>query len=82
MRHQDFDIHEVINRLSGTCESISSIIERDYPGMAEDDLDSNDHDSIDGEIFCCGDCGWWCDNDEMMLNEETGEEKCNDCYGN
>lgn len=35
--------------------------------------------ALDELCFCCDRCGWWCSSDE--LNNDTGEELCDDCNG-
>lgn len=73
----DFDIHQVIADMQGTC---SMLIDALPEGMNEDDLTSEDHEAIDNEIFLCDECGWWC---EISEQADTGEDeqKCEDCHG-
>lgn len=35
---------------------------------------------IDDAIFCCEQCGWWCEISEQV-EDENGEWLCNDCGG-
>ena len=38
--------------------------------------------ALDNLVFCCGDCGWWCEASEEADPEETGRPHdtiCEDC---
>lgn len=72
MRPTNFDVHELIQSLQGTCTTTDEHLP---DGMSWDDLTKEDHKTIDNEIFLCEECGWWCENDEYHEGE-----LCNDCY--
>lgn len=73
MKTENFDIHELIISLQGTC----TMVDENLPeGMTVLDLTDEDYATIDNEIFLCDECGWWCENSEQ--NSE-GNGLCNDC---
>lgn len=56
MRPSNFNVHVLIYDLLGT----SSTIENNLPdGMVLEDLTTEDHATIDDEIYLCAECGWW-----------------------
>lgn len=77
MRTPDFDVHELIEALKGTCDSM----EQHLPdGMVEDDLTFEDLATLDGEIFLCTQCGWWCESSECNDTDNGVDQLCNDCH--
>lgn len=77
MRPDSFDIKELIDHLRGTCLSIDEALSNF--DMEEDDLNTEDHDAIDSEIFRCSQCSWW----EDVCDQAEGSEDdpmCEDCF--
>ena len=74
MRPADFDVHELIGALQGTCDTIPDHLPE---GMEEEDLTQEDHNTIDNEIFLCEVCGWWCEISEQVAELDG---TCQDCY--
>jgi hypothetical protein len=35
---------------------------------------------LDDRAFCCDGCGWWCSTDELNVDEDFGDQFCDDCY--
>lgn len=63
-------VNEVASDLQGTCKSLD-----DFATPEE----ANDVDfcrAIDDIVFCCDECGWWCDVGEQ--SHDKGEV-CTDC---
>ena len=58
---------EIINYLVGTCNSFD-------PSEYSDEIVSE----VDNHIFCCEECGWWCEMSEMSDDEEH-DWTCSDC---
>lgn len=75
MRPQDFDVHELIESLQGTCTTIEEHLPE---GMEWEDLTDEDHTQIDLEIFRCEECGWWHEISDMA-EDENDEHFCKDC---
>lgn len=67
-------IEEFVESLRGTCRSIDEACNEF--GMTFEDLTGEDLEYIDNEIFCCEDCGWWC---ELCETSYTVENTCKDC---
>lgn len=67
-------LDEVISDLMGTCSNLKTAL--DNQGISEDDQEALEY--IDGEIFLCSECGWWCENYERNSFED--EDICDDCY--
>lgn len=76
MRAETFDINELIEALRGTCSNIEDHLPE---GMHWHDLTTQDHNSIDAEIFLCDTCGWWCEALECNTDPEDGQYICDDC---
>jgi hypothetical protein len=70
-----FSIHDVIQDLTGTTMTLQNVLD-DY-SKDESDLTPEDHATIDSEIFCCDNCGWWCEVSES--NEDGPNQICDDC---
>ena len=66
----------IAEQLQGTASSLSSVLEQYGMEEAEDDTDFCHE--LDQEVFCCNDCGWWCEPSEMT-NDEDQDWKCTDC---
>lgn len=75
MRPTNFDIHDLISDLQGTCATIDDHLPE---GMEWDDLTTDDHNIIDNEIFLCTECGWWCEISEHT-SQDVDEPFCQDC---
>lgn len=75
MRPDDFNVHQLVEDLQGTCKTIQEFLPE---GMDEDDLTEADHAHIDQEIFNCTECGWWY---EVAQSTESadGENVCDEC---
>lgn len=63
---QKMPLAELVDDLRGTCKSLDIEL-----------YTVDERNELDDEIFCCEECGWWCDVDE--LNERDGNQLCNDC---
>jgi hypothetical protein len=65
---------EIAEQLIGTPQSLQSV-------ATDEEVDN---DGLMSELYTlafeCDRCGWWCSTDE--LNNETGEELCDDCQLN
>ena len=57
-------VESIIDGLRGTLKSLAEVCE-DH-NIDEDELNINELDEIDQNVFCCDGCGWW---------YETGEEE-------
>jgi len=69
-------VDQIINYTMGTCNPLSEACES--IGVDEDDLTKEQLEHIDCMMFCCEDCGWWCDSGEQ--NESpNGDNVCDDC---
>lgn len=80
MRAKKFDPHLIAETLQGTCDTLSGVIEQEYPDMTEDDLTQADHNALDNEVFLCDICGWWCEISESCNETENcGGSNCTDC---
>jgi len=67
--------NQLIYDLQGTCEGLNSFLERE----AEDLIDYLPFlEYLDGHIFLCESCGWWCEVSEMAVTEEVCI--CDQCY--
>ena len=73
MRPENFDVHEMIDQLTGTCQSMDDVLpER----MDFEDLTGEDCATIDENIFCCQTCNWW---HEIESQSEDNPEECVEC---
>lgn len=72
-----FDAAEqVANYLVGTLGSVtSSLLILDPDPELENNTDFCSH--LDGMIFCCEVCDWWCDNGEM--SDFFDDMRCEGC---
>ncbi len=68
------DTRELIDHLQGTCLSLEQACED--LGLEVDDVDT---DLLDGEVFLCAQCGWWCEACEANEGPD-GEDVCDDCH--
>lgn len=71
MRPKHFDINTIIDSLRGSCQTLDESLPDEMEFI---DLTKEDFDQLDGEIFLCEDCGWWCEE-----YENTGDNICDDC---
>jgi anaerobic selenocysteine-containing dehydrogenase len=78
MRPEDFNPIKVAEHLQGTCGTLQGALDDLYEGMNEDELTSDDHQTIDQEVFQCTTCGWWCEISDNV-DSESGEMICTDC---
>ena len=60
---------DVIDDLLGTCCTLENAIYN--LGYDEKDIDEV---YLYNEIFCCTECGWWCE-----ITEDTGNNICSEC---
>ena len=75
MRPDDFDPQKIVDICQGTCmETLQSALDYCYPDMKEEELNGDDHNFIDSQIFMCEQCGWWC---EVGIYDEDGI--CGEC---
>ena len=82
------EISTLYNDLVGTCDDIDKHLEQ-FEATLED-LSPDTLSEIDQLMFCCDNCGWWCEaseassdepeagDDEFMIRE-TDEIICKDC---
>lgn len=73
MRAENFNVQELIDYLEGTLHSLDEGLETCFPGMDSTDLNTDDHQKIDDQIFCCETCGWW------FTDSQDSEGNCSDC---
>lgn len=71
-------IHEIIEYLQGTCNSLSYALE--WYDIEESELTSEQTSQIDGDIFNCSCCGWWCELSEEADTTMSGEQVCEGCF--
>lgn len=63
-------------RLLGTCQDITDL-GGEYEGLQDN---KEFCEALDGEIFKCEVCGWWCDNHEASQKyAEVGQLICEEC---
>jgi len=62
-------IQELADSLSGTCQNINDVIERE--------LTTEECMELDNLVSLCSVCGWWYESCEMT--ERDGEFECGDC---
>lgn len=75
----NFDVSELIEYLQGTSMTLDEGVADLYEGCDSEILTSDDHATIDNEIFKCEECGWWF---EICEQSEDDDTKCKDCcYG-
>ena len=70
---------EIIEYTRGTCQSLDEVLEKFDESF--DELTMEDAEIIDENIFCCGNCGWWCETSEMADDWEDHHDEpcCEDC---
>lgn len=67
----------IIEDLKGQCvKGLSQVCEEH--GIVEDDLSVEDHSYIDGEVFLCEGCNWWCAAEEMSTKDGV-DWTCDEC---
>jgi len=73
------EVQEIIETLQGTCDTLSGAIQEvtGNDDLDEDSLTEDQCKEIDGEIFLCGECNWWC---ETVERADDDEQICTDCY--
>ena len=67
-------LNEIIRDLLGTCQILDAVAHE----HGIDDLTTEDLLFIETEIFCCSNCGWWCEVCEA--HDDNGDTLCDDCY--
>lgn len=68
----------VVDDLRGTCKSLEQSLEQ--LGLQHLQDDKEFHEYLDGEIFLCHVCGWWCEIYEECSEEHGLDElTCEDC---
>lgn len=72
----DDQIAEIAEELRGTPASLEGVM--NVRGSSEDALTSDDHQELDQHVFCCEECGWWCELSEML---EDRDGVCDDHIG-
>ena len=71
---------KLADNLQGTCKSIDDGL-RDID-REDDELTIDEHRELDGLVFECAECGWWCEAGEANENPDgSGEDLCDDCKG-
>lgn len=66
---------KLYEELCGTCQGM--------PDWVEEDPDEQEiYRATDQLMFCCAQCGWWCDISEANENPEGSEngDLCADCH--
>lgn len=66
-------VRDLIDYLQGTCKSLEEGLEQ----MGISELTQDEHAVLDGEIFCCDTCSWWCEASEEA---EEFPGRCTDCH--
>lgn len=69
------ELEQLIDYLQGSSKSLQEAI-NDLFECDEDILTPDDHQAIDGRIFKCNSCDWWCE-----IDEQNDEGNCEDCGG-
>lgn len=64
--------------LEGTCQSLEQAC--DKVGIDRDTLTQDEHTELDGLVFCCAVCDWWCEACEANENPDGGDDVCDDCH--
>lgn len=72
-RDSHFDMQNVIDALSGTCDSLDDALQEF--NMTIDDLVIDDYNRLDNEIFKCTTCDWWYE----LCEQATDEGVCDNC---
>ena len=68
---------ELAQYLVGTCNTLrEGMMILGWGQMDEEDAEARI--TVEGEIFCCSCCDWWCDADEAR-SDGGGEDVCLDC---
>ena len=58
--------------LEGTAQSLHDV------ASDEEQDDPNFCAALDELVFCCAECGWWCETGEACEGD-SGEDVCSDC---
>lgn len=70
---EEFDA--LVGYLEGSCMTIDEALNTLF-GIDFTELSLETLEALDGEIFCCENCGWWCNVDEMSEEDIV----CNNCW--
>lgn len=73
--NMDGKVQAIADDLQGTCQSLGEVLERH--GISE--LTQDEHVELDGLVFCCEGCSWWCEASEANENPNGGDDVCDDC---
>lgn len=68
------DIMRVSEELNGTCNSLDEVLQSLF-GIDSTQVPTELLTELDGEVFCCEACGWWCETNEL----EDEDHICRDC---
>lgn len=71
------DVGALADALQGTCMSIEDGCEQ--VGIDHDAMTVEEHQELDGLVFLCDQCGWWCEACEANENPGGGGDLCDDC---
>ena len=72
-------ISRIVKNLRGTAGNLDLEVEALLgDGHDAGDISNESADAIDREIFLCGQCGWWHDQDEMS---DIEFQSCIECAG-
>lgn len=67
-------LDKIIFEIKGTCGDLDEVA----ASFGISELMISDLCYIETEIFCCSNCGWWCEVCEG--HDVDGETVCDDCY--
>lgn len=67
-------VQTVAQSLQGTCKSLHEALAENQLEHLEDDAEFLK--GLDNEVFCCSQCDWWCELNEMS---EEHDGICTDC---
>jgi len=70
-------VDDIAHELQGSASSLESVLE--YNGMEAAGDDQDFLQALDQLVFCCDDCGWWCEISEMIDTGDSSEQVCDDC---
>lgn len=72
-------VQRLADELQGTCRSLGETCEA--LGFDQDDLTQDEHMELDGLVFSCAQCDWWCEACEANENvhDPDAGDLCDDC---
>lgn len=65
---------QIIDTLRGTCDSLSHVLDYHEASHLQDHMPFLNY--LDNQIFCCEQCMWWCEINEMTDGDRW---ECRDC---